>query len=86
MKAPPPRPLEAELTTPRQRATVTAASTAEPPSRNASRPVAEQRASSAATAPWREVSTSRRCERGRGRGEAKKESGRMKRREINVRI
>jgi hypothetical protein len=58
MKAPPPTPLEAGLTTPRQSAEATAASTALPPSRSASRPILEHRQSSAATAPCGDVTTS----------------------------
>ncbi|KAG0526091.1 hypothetical protein BDA96_06G115300 [Sorghum bicolor] len=58
MKAPPPTPLDAGLTTPRQSAEATAASTALPPSRSASRPILEHRQSSAATAPCGDVTTS----------------------------
>lgn len=58
MKAPPPTPLDAGLTTPRQSDAATAASTALPPSRSASRPILEHRPSSAATAPCGEVTTS----------------------------
>lgn len=53
IKAPPPRPLEAGLTTPKQRAAATAASAACPPSLRISLPILEHRRSSVATAPLR---------------------------------
>lgn len=53
MKAPPPMPLDAGLTTPKQRAAATAASTAWPPSRRTPTPIREHLPSSVATAPWR---------------------------------
>jgi hypothetical protein len=55
INAPPPTPLASGLTTPRQRAVATAASTAVPPSLRTSRPITEHRLSSAATTPMSDV-------------------------------
>lgn len=58
MKAPPPIPLDVGFTTPKQNATATAASTAEPSSRlSTSAPMSEHVSWSAATTPVFDVTT-----------------------------